>query len=298
MSRHAHKHVVVAPEEVLDPVCGMTISPNDAVGHVDYYGQTYYFCSQSCLDQFRATPEAFLGDRPATPTTPADMEREYTCPMDPEVRQKGPGACPKCGMALEPVDVTPVTRTEWTCPMHPEIVRDAPGACPICGMALEPRVVTIEERNPELDDMTRRFWWSTALTAPMLALMISEFLPGRPLQTLIHGRWHCTRARSAARTCPVHPRQAAHSAEFPGVRRDERRTPTTRLASQQHVVRADWLTGGFEFGPYGPCLSGVLFVELRPFKRACEERVQALRIAFLPLALTDAIPKLERDNRR
>jgi Cu+-exporting ATPase len=167
----------------------MTISPEDAVGHVDYNGQTYYFCSQSCLDQFRATPQAFLGERLTTPTTPADMEREYTCPMDPEVRQKGPGACPKCGMVLEPVDVAPVTKTEWTCPMHPEIVRDAPGSCPICGMALEPRVVTVEERNPELDDMTRRFWWSTAITVPMLAFMISEFLPGRPLQTLMPHGW-------------------------------------------------------------------------------------------------------------
>ena len=157
MPAHTHEHSVIAPAAALDPVCGMTISPDDAVGHVDYNGQTYYFCSQSCIEQFRATPEAFLGDRPSTPATPADMEREYTCPMDPEVRQKGPGACPKCGMALEPVNVAPVTKTEWTCPMHPEIVRDAAGSCPICGMALEPRVVTIEETNPELDDMTRRF---------------------------------------------------------------------------------------------------------------------------------------------
>ena len=110
------------------------------------------------------------------------MEREYTCPMDPEVRQKGPGACPKCGMALEPVDVAPVTKVEWTCPMHPEIVRDAPGACPICGMALEPRTVTLEEKNPELDDMTHRFRWSAVITAPILAFMVSEFLPGQPLQ--------------------------------------------------------------------------------------------------------------------
>ena len=189
MQAHTHEHPAFAPAEVLDPVCGMTISPDDAVGHVDYKGQTYYFCSQSCIEQFRATPAAFLGDRPSTPATPADMEREYTCPMDPEVRQKGPGACPKCGMALEPVDVAPVTKTEWTCPMHPEIVRDAPGACPICGMALEPRVVTIEESNPELDDMTRRFWWSSAITIPMLAFMISEFLPGRPLQRLLPHGW-------------------------------------------------------------------------------------------------------------
>ena len=185
MSRHAHSHVVMTPDEVLDPVCGMTISPGDAVGHVDYNGRTYYFCSQSCLDQFRATPEAFLGERPTTLITAADMEREYTCPMDPEVRQEGPGACPKCGMALEPVDVAPVTKTEWTCPMHPEIVRDEPGSCPICGMALEPRAVTLEERNPELEDMTQRFRWSALITLPILAFMVSEFLPGRPLQEAV-----------------------------------------------------------------------------------------------------------------
>jgi Cu+-exporting ATPase len=189
MSPHSHHHAAAAPAEVLDPVCGMTISPDDAVGHVDHKGHTYYFCSQSCLDQFKADPERFLTpNRLVATATPADKEREYTCPMDPEVRQKGPGACPKCGMALEPVDVAPVTKTEWTCPMHPEIVRDAPGSCPICGMALEPRVVTLEERNPELDDMTRRFRWSLVVTAPILAFMISEFLPGQPLQRAVpHG---------------------------------------------------------------------------------------------------------------
>ena len=189
MSPHAHTHTAVAPAEVLDPVCGMTISPDDAVGHADYKGQTYYFCSESCLESFRATPDAFLGERPPVPVTAADVEREYTCPMDPEVRQKGPGACPKCGMALEPVDITPLTKTEWTCPMHPEIVRDEPGSCPICGMALEPRTVTREEKNPELEDMTRRFWWSAGITLPILAFMVSEFLPGQPLQALLPHGW-------------------------------------------------------------------------------------------------------------
>ena len=190
MPAHSHQHAAVAPTEVLDPVCGMTISPDDAVGHVEHDGETYYFCSDSCLEQFKADPQRFLNPaRAAAPVTPADMAREYTCPMDPEVRQKGPGPCPKCGMALEPVDVTPVTNTEWTCPMHPEIVRDAPGSCPICGMALEPRVVTVDEANPELEDMTRRFWWSTAITAPILAFMISEFVPGRPLQRMLPHGW-------------------------------------------------------------------------------------------------------------
>jgi P-type Cu+ transporter len=189
MSPHSHNHAALASAEVLDPVCGMTISPDDAVGHIDHKGRTYYFCSQSCLDQFRANPDAFLAERPAPAATPADMERDYTCPMDPEVRQRGPGACPKCGMALEPVDVAPITKVEWTCPMHPEIVRDAPGACPICGMALEPRTVTLEESNPELEDMTRRFWWSAGITAPILAFMVSEFLPGQPLQRALPHGW-------------------------------------------------------------------------------------------------------------
>jgi Cu+-exporting ATPase len=190
MSRQAHQHHLPAtPAEVLDPVCGMTISPDDSVGHVEHQGHTYYFCSQSCLDQFRANPDQFLQPTPVQPPTASEMERDYTCPMDPEVRQKGPGACPKCGMALEPVDVAPLTKTEWTCPMHPEIVRDAPGSCPICGMALEPRTVTLEERNPELEDMTRRFRWSALITAPILALMVSEFLPGRPLQQAIPHGW-------------------------------------------------------------------------------------------------------------
>jgi P-type Cu+ transporter len=162
---------------VLDPVCGMTIDPADAAGHLEHDGKTYYFCHQSCLDRFRESPEAFLNPR-SSPPVHDDTEAEYTCPMDPEVRQKGPGACPKCGMALEPVMAAPARRTEWTCPMHPEIVRNGPGSCPICGMALEPRVVTLEHRNPELDDMARRFKVSLVLTAPILAFMIAELVPG------------------------------------------------------------------------------------------------------------------------
>jgi Cu+-exporting ATPase len=109
--------------------------------------------------------------------------------MDPDVRQQGPGACPKCGMALEPVDAAPLTKTEWTCPMHPEIVRDEPGSCPICGMALEPRTVTLVDDNPELEDMTRRFRWSAVIAVPLLAFMVSEFLPGQPLHRVLPHGW-------------------------------------------------------------------------------------------------------------
>ncbi len=109
--------------------------------------------------------------------------------MHPEVRQSGPGACPDCGMALEPANLAaPQTRTEYTCPMHPEIVRPEPGSCPICGMALEPRTVALEERNPELEDMTRRFWISLALTAPVLLGAMSEIIPGDPVGRLLSRR--------------------------------------------------------------------------------------------------------------
>ncbi len=108
----------------------------------------------------------------------------YVCPMDPEVREDKPGPCPKCGMALEPeAPAAPLVKTEYVCPMHPEIVRPEPGACPICGMALEPRTVTLEEEaNPELVDMTRRFWIGVALSVPIAFLAMSEMIPGQPLQ--------------------------------------------------------------------------------------------------------------------
>ncbi|RPJ60160.1 MAG: heavy metal translocating P-type ATPase [Acidobacteria bacterium] len=174
---------------VTDPACGMTISPGEAVGTHEHDGTTYYFCSNQCLERFRAEPEDYLASLATTQEQAAPEKPEpgtiYTCPMDPEVRQEEPGACPKCGMALEPETVAPpATRVEWTCPMHPEIIRSEPGSCPICGMALEPRSVAIDEENPELVDMTRRFWTSVILTIPILALMISDFIPGSPLRSL------------------------------------------------------------------------------------------------------------------
>jgi len=189
-----------AGSDVVDPVCGMTIDRADSVGEHEYRGTTYYFCNPHCLEQFRADPERYLDPsrqagspagggsqiggsaaRPAEAGSHVERGAEYTCPMDPEVRQIGPGPCPKCGMALEPVTAAPATRTDWTCPMHPEIVRDQPGACPICGMALEPRLVATAERNPELEDMTRRFRVSLILAVPILAMMVAEFIPGQPL---------------------------------------------------------------------------------------------------------------------
>jgi P-type Cu+ transporter len=169
-----------------DPVCGMDVTPENAAGELDYDGRKYYFCSARCRDKFQADPKAYLQPGVGRPHPgPAGTAVEYTCPMDPEIRQIGPGACPKCGMALEPAIVSaPATRTEYTCPMHPEVIRSEPGSCPICGMALEPREVVADEVNPELRDMTRRFWVSLALTAPILAFMISELIPGDPLRQM------------------------------------------------------------------------------------------------------------------
>src|SRR5574341_1723601 len=171
--------------KVIDPVCKMTIEAKEAAATSTYKGETYYFCSKPCKQDFDKVPESFLGEK-ATFKTPQSTA-EHTCPMHPEVRQIGPGSCPKCGMALEPVEVSaPVTKTEWTCPMHPEIVCDAPGACPICGMALEPRTVTLEqEENPELVDMRRRFWVSTLLTVPVFVIAMRHLLPGDPLSRLL-----------------------------------------------------------------------------------------------------------------
>lgn len=103
----------------------------------------------------------------------------YTCSMHPEIHQRASGNCPKCGMSLEKeVEALPTIQTQYTCPMHPEIVRDEPGDCPKCGMHLEAITVQAEEKNDELEDMSRRFWISTALALPLFVLaMINDILP-------------------------------------------------------------------------------------------------------------------------
>jgi Cu+-exporting ATPase len=176
-----------------DPVCGMQVRV-DSLHRYEHAGQEYRFCSAGCLEKLRAEPDRYLNrpevaSRPMVHpvTAPAGQGPIYTCPMHREVRQVGPGKCPKCGMALEPVEpVAAAPKTEWVCPMHAEIVRDAPGSCPICGMALEQRTATLEaEENPELADMTRRFWVGVALTAPLLVVVMGDMLPGHPIERIL-----------------------------------------------------------------------------------------------------------------
>ncbi|GMU55392.1 MAG: hypothetical protein AMXMBFR33_45380 [Candidatus Xenobia bacterium] len=152
-----------------DPVCGMTVEPEKAAGTHVHGGKTYHFCSPSCLSKFARDPEAYLAP---PPTSPALQKALHICPMCPEVSNEGPGACPRCGMALEPAE-PPAAGVEWTCPMHPEIVRPEPGDCPLCGMALEPRTVAPTEDNPELRDMQRRFAICLVLTLPLVAVAMA-----------------------------------------------------------------------------------------------------------------------------
>jgi Cu+-exporting ATPase len=206
-----------------DPICGMEVDPKSAAEKHEHNGQTYYFCSQHCLAKFKEDPKKFLKSganeqgrrvhpesRHPHPDLPPsrgkektetsessgmDGEREaqsvaYVCPMDPEVRESKPGPCPKCGMALEPAAPSASSiKTEYVCPMHPEIVRSEPGSCPICGMALEPRTVTLEEEaNPELVDMTWRFWVGVILSAPIAFIAMSDMIPGQPVQQMVSPR--------------------------------------------------------------------------------------------------------------
>src|SRR5512143_3427433 len=169
-----------------DPVCGMVVDQETAAGSAEYQGKHYYFCSTACLHKFQAAPQNYA--------PPAAQSAVYTCPMHPEIRQNGPGACPKCGMALEPLlpsspPAPAKAATEYVCPMHPEIVRSEPGNCPICGMALEPRLARLEEaENPELADMSRRFWFSTALAVPVfLVAMAADLAPQSSARFVSHG---------------------------------------------------------------------------------------------------------------
>jgi Cu+-exporting ATPase len=165
--------------QLTDPVCGMAVTPASE-HHVVYKDSDYYFCCSGCQQKFAADPDSYL--KPPEPVTRLvdASDQTFVCPMCPDVSQQEPGACPSCGMALEPeAPQAPLTRTEYTCPMHPDVIQDTPGNCPKCGMALEPHNVAVEEKNPELLDMTRRFWLSAALALPVFILaMAVDMAPG------------------------------------------------------------------------------------------------------------------------
>jgi Cu+-exporting ATPase len=132
----------------VDPVCGMTVDPATAAASSHFEGKTYFFCSLGCKAKFDA--------RNAAAETPVVAP-------------------------IESASAAAVLAPEWTCPMHPEVVRDAPGSCPICGMALEPRTITGDEDNPELRDMSRRFWVSLVFTVPLVTVAMLRHVRGGAL---------------------------------------------------------------------------------------------------------------------
>ena len=154
---HHHSHVSHSHGEtptetkVTDPVCKMQINPLTAKGGSSVFeGATYYFCNPKCKTKFDLEPQKYLEPKVFTPVTEAEKQKTYTCPMHPEIRQKGPGSCPICGMALEPEEIS---------------LGDA--------------------ENPELVDFTRRFKVSATLSIPLFFLAMSDLLPGQPVQHVL-----------------------------------------------------------------------------------------------------------------
>jgi Cu+-exporting ATPase len=153
----------------------MRVEPAKAAGSMEHDGKIYYFCGKGCLQRFQADPRKYLD-----PAYRPGMHAMVAGPAPLTLVKKRPT---QQGSPLPP---PPSTLPLYTCPMHPEVRQHGPGSCPICGMALEPVDVSLEEGpNEELVDMSRRFWWSLALTTPILVFMVSEFLPGQPLHQVI-----------------------------------------------------------------------------------------------------------------
>ena len=174
------------PQSETDPVCGMSVDANAGKPQHDHGGTVYHFCCGRCAERFAVDPESFLNPEPVDENA-EPAPGGYLCPMCPEVHSEVPAPCPKCGMALEAAEPPAAATLRYTCPMHPEIVESEPGDCPTCGMALEAVMVAAERPpNPELIDMTRRFWLAAALTLPLFAIAMGEMVAG----ALLHGAWN------------------------------------------------------------------------------------------------------------
>ncbi|MEA2772805.1 MAG: P-type Cu+ transporter, partial [Acetobacteraceae bacterium] len=156
MDEHAgHHHALEAQDAaaaITDPVCGMQVNPATSKHRFQHAGTTFHFCSAGCRTKFEADPAKYLAPK-APRSAPANTDAVYTCPMHPEIRQHGPGSCPICGMALEPLEVT---------------AEAAP--------------------NHELQDMTRRFWIGLILALPVFVLEMGGHIPALGLHDLVPPR--------------------------------------------------------------------------------------------------------------
>jgi Cu+-exporting ATPase len=167
----------------IDPVCGMTVDPVRTAGRVEHDGATYYFCSSGCMMKFSADPKKYLAGQ-REPMAQAAVLTIAGSKKHPAPRTQHPA------QHQAPGTQHPAPGVEYTCPMHPEVVSDRPGACPKCGMALEPRVADLSDApNPELVDMTRRFWIGVALGAPVFLLTMGDMLTGGSLAHRLGMGW-------------------------------------------------------------------------------------------------------------
>lgn len=161
-------------ESRIDPVCGMKVSPGNAAEHFEHDGTEYFFCSTSCAEKFRADAAHYLEKKDK-----GTHQGDHTC-CDHEAKTDS------AARSDGPKDAL------YTCPMHPEVRQVGPGDCPKCGMALEPIDATAEQDDTELRDMTRRFWIATAFTAPLLIYVMGNMLFGHPFESWIGpavGQW-------------------------------------------------------------------------------------------------------------
>src|SRR3954464_6555719 len=163
MDTHSEHSLSSTSALVQDPVCGMDVDPATSERHLERDGHDYYFCSAGCHATFEAQPQAYL----AGPARHAGSGHDPDA-HDPDAHDHT--AHPRRERSSDAADAG-LEVAEWTCPMHPEIRRPGPGTCPICGMALEPVTVTAGSGpNPELTDITRRFWVGVALSIPVFLL--------------------------------------------------------------------------------------------------------------------------------
>ncbi|MDR3533089.1 MAG: heavy metal translocating P-type ATPase [Rhodopila sp.] len=140
---HAGGEIAVTAETIVDPVCGMTVDPTISHHRLEHDGRTFHFCSAGCREKFAADPQKYLQPKHQETAAPPQPGAIYTCPMHPEVRQEGPGSCPLCGMALEPLQAS----------------AEAP-------------------ENTELHDMRRRLWIALVLAVPVVVLAMGIYVPG------------------------------------------------------------------------------------------------------------------------
>jgi len=161
-------HGDATTQTAIDPVCGMTVTPNDDTPTHEHDGETYYFCCAGCRGKFADNPGAFLKTRD-------DAEADGSCCGDHASHKKKTKA-----ESDRPADPDAM----YTCPMHPEIEQRGPGDCPKCGMALEPMDAGAEVDDSEVRDMTRRFWIALALTLPVFVVAMSDMVPGVALTAI------------------------------------------------------------------------------------------------------------------